>query len=802
VSASTIGTKRIGGTVVAPRAPGSGARRQRSRSRRTSTAERYAIYATAAVAGLLSLLSPAEPTSFRVTNALFTFAFAAGVTLAASRARRWTWLVLAGLAVVGSDQPVWLGFAGLGLAVALVATLLDRRRLPGAISAALSVQALLHLPDLGLSSGSAALVVVAVAPALISSYLVSPRRVRRRIHLALVVALGVLLAAAALLALSSYLAYSSANRAATKAKDGLEAARQGKSEDAAKLLGESASLFRQSNGYVAAPWAKPAQAVPLVAQQARALDVMTAEGARVASVAASTARQVDYEGLKVSGGRIDLAKVQAAQAPLAATAADLEAASAALADVRSPWLAAPLAAKLQDFERELGKARPQAEVAAMAAREAPALLGADGPKRYFVAFTTPAEERGLGGFMGSWAILTARDGKVEMTLHGRANDLNTAGGTRELTGPEDYLSRYQRFRPQDYFQDVTFSPDLPSVAEVVRQLYPQREGPNVDGGALDGMLVVDPYGLAALLELTGPVQVEGLDVPLTAKNAVDVLVRRQYLDLGTSAQRRAALDEAGRLTFDRLVSGDLPSPVRVADALGGAVADKHIMFTSFAGSDDELLRRIGVDGAFPRPAGGDLVSIRTQNKGNNKADIFLKRRIEYRPVVNPGTGAVEAKLTVVLTNESPDSGLPEAFLGSNDQGLPPGTNQMFFSVYSPLGLRKGSIDGKEQGFELQKELGWSVYSHYLTIPPGGTVTIDLDLFGTVNAGDYRLQLVAQPMVNADQVLVQLEPTPDWRITSAEAVGKGGFATEAGGARAVLAGTLSSDYDLRATFRER
>ena len=90
MSASTIGTKRIGGTVVAPRAPGSGARRQRSRSRRTSTAERYAIYVTAAIAGLLSLLSPAEPTSFLVTNALFTFAFAAGVTLAASRARRWT----------------------------------------------------------------------------------------------------------------------------------------------------------------------------------------------------------------------------------------------------------------------------------------------------------------------------------------------------------------------------------------------------------------------------------------------------------------------------------------------------------------------------------------------------------------------------------------------------------------------------------------------------------------------------------------------------------------------------------------
>lgn len=798
---TTIGNKGIRGTAVAPRAPGAGRRAGRSRSRRTSTAERFGIYATAAIAGVVALVSPAEPVAVGVASALIKAAFAAGITLAASRARRWTWLVMGGLAVVGSTQPLWLGFAAAGVVVALAATFLDRRRLPGAVSAALTIQALLHLPDHEVGAGTAALVLVAVAPVLISAYLVSPRRVRRRIHRVVLVAVGVLVLAGGLLALTSLLAYSSATRAAAKAKDGLEAVRNGNTADAAKLLGDSSTLFEQAHSYFAAPWAKPLLVVPVVSQQAQALETMTAEGARVSERAAVTARQVDYEGLKYQDGKIDLDRVRAAREPLARTADDLAAATAALDAVRSPWLVAPVAAKIDEFDRELRKVQPAAATAASAAREAPAVLGGDGPRRYFVAFTTPAEERGLGGFMGSWAILTADNGEVEMTLSGRASDLNTAGGTRDLTGPDDYLQRYQRFRPQDFIQDVTFSPDLPTVAEVVRQLYPQRTGPNVDGGPIDGVLVVDPYGLAALLELTGPVRVEGLDEPLTSKNAVDVLLRRQYLDFATNAERRDALDAAGRSTFEKLVSGSLPAPGKVADTLGPAVTDKHIMFRTFADSENDLFRRVGADGAFPRPDGQDLLAIRTQNKGNNKADIFLKRKIEYRPVYDPATGALEAKVRVTLTNESPTSGLPEAFLGSNDQGLPPGTNQMFFSIYSPLGLRKGSIDGQEQGFELQKELGWSVYSRYLTIPPGGSTEVVLDLFGSVDAVTYRLDMSAQPMANPDQVLVELTPSPGWAVTTATATERGGFAAESGGERAVLAGTLTTDYRLTARFRE-
>ena len=45
-----------------------------------------------------------------------------------------------------------------------------------------------------------------------------------------------------------------------------------------------------------------------------------------------------------------------------------------------------------------------------------------------MAFTTPAEARGLGGFMGNYAELTATDGQLGLTDFGRTAELN-AGGT-------------------------------------------------------------------------------------------------------------------------------------------------------------------------------------------------------------------------------------------------------------------------------------------------------------------------------------------------------------------------------------
>ena len=172
-------------------------------------------------------------------------------------------------------------------------------------------------------------------------------------------------------------------------------------------------------------------------------------------------------------------------------------------------------------------------------------------------------------------------------------------------------------------------------------------------------------------------------------------------------------------------------------------------------------------GAFPRPDGGDLVQVVTSNKGNNKIDSFLHRSLDYDLTYDPSTGATEGTLRVTLRNDAPSSGLPPAVIGSNDQGLAPGTNLSFVSLYTPLGLRTARLDDQEAGLEFQHELGWSVYSTYVTIPPGASRTIELRLFGTLEPREtYRLLVRAQPVVNPDEVHVRVHATGGWELARA------------------------------------
>ncbi len=88
----------------------------------------------------------------------------------------------------------------------------------------------------------------------------------------------------------------------------------------------------------------------------------------------------------------------------------------------SPWLIAPLQDRLADLDDDIDDAKPKLDNVVTAVQVAPAMLGADGERRYFIAFTTPAETRGLGGFMGNWAELTANDGRLAIAdfgTHGR-----------------------------------------------------------------------------------------------------------------------------------------------------------------------------------------------------------------------------------------------------------------------------------------------------------------------------------------------------------------------------------------------
>ncbi|MEL7208180.1 MAG: DUF4012 domain-containing protein, partial [Actinomycetota bacterium] len=569
------------------------------------------------------------------------------------------------------------------------------------------------------------------------------------------------------------------------AEAGLDAAENGEDEEAIARLGDAATRFGQVSDAFGTPWMRAARAVPVVGQHVEALEVVTAEGRRLAELASDAVREADIDSLAFEEGVLDLDRVAAVEPPLARSAAGLVEADAAIQGATTSWLVDPVRSRVDDFGGQVGDAAEDADVALDAVRAAPGLFGGRGERRYLLLFTTPAQARGLGGFIGSYGELTAIDGDVELTRSGRLRaELGPPFGEEayRISGPEDYLERWGRFDPGESVQDTTFSPDFPTVGGIWEELYPQAPG----GGALDGVIMVDPFGLAGLLELTGPIEVPGRAEPLTADNAAAFLLREQYADFQEDrAERVDFLEDASRITFEQLTTGDLPGPKTAIDALAPLVRGGHLAVHGVDDRERALFERTGLDGAFPEVR-GDFASLTAQNSGNSKIDAYVRRRIDYEVVVDPEAGLVDATVTIELANDAPPDGLPDVVLENRLAGRPEGTSSSLLSWYTPLELESITVDGEASSAARERELDRNVFSRLVDVAPMGTTTVVLELRGTHVDGDrYLLDLARQPTVNVDDLRVTIRGADGWRVARAT-----GADVDAG--VATLAGPFAED----------
>ncbi|MGA7757511.1 MAG: DUF4012 domain-containing protein, partial [Ilumatobacteraceae bacterium] len=388
--------------------------------------------------------------------------------------------------------------------------------------------------------------------------------------------------------------------------------------------------------------------------------------------------------------------------------------------------------------------------AVKAVRLAPQLLGADGPRRYFVAFTTPAEARGMGGFMGNWAVLTATDGRIRLSDFGRTRELNLGGrDQRFVTGPEDWLEQWGRYgftngpdgsTSDTPWSNISISPVFPSTAQVIEELLPQSGGPEIDG-----VFAFDPQVLEALLSMTGPVTVEGSERRLDESNVLQFLLVDQY-EIDDRRSRVDLLEDVSRATLQRVLGGALPNPTVVARELGPMVAQGRL--AGWAGDADEqaLFESVGLASSLPALDGGDGIAAVFNNAGPNKIDVYLERDLTYTAVVDERTGTVSATMQLTLTNTADPDGLPEGVVG-NYTGDPLGTNRTLLSLYSALPLVEATVDGKPLVMRAGEEVGWLVNSAFLGIPPGGSITVTAVYEGELDLPiGYTLALRPQPMV--------------------------------------------------------
>ena len=514
------------------------------------------------------------------------------------------------------------------------------------------------------------------------------------------------------------------------AQAGLSAARDGELEAAQAAFAEAEARFAVADDRLSSPFVAVAErTIPGVAQNLRAAGALIDSGRDLAVTAVAVADRAGAEDLQVVDGRVPIEAAAEVGEELAEARAVLATTQDRLGDIDSPWLVDEAREASVSLATQVADADASIEVAAETTRLLPGLLGGDGSRRWFVAVLSTSELRGAGGLLGNYAVLTADDGEVALERSGAIAELNAS---TDQDGVEDalpavYRELYSSWSPERFWQNLSVTPDFPTMGEAVTTVAPRS-----DAGPVDGVIGIDPLGLAALVELTGPVTVPSWPEPLGPDEIVEVLLFEQYRTFTDDAALDAFQTDVVEAVVDALTAGSLPPPSSLLATLAPAVAGGHLRLFSTVEDEQGLFDRIGLTGALEAPGTGDYFQLVSQNGSESKIDHFLRRAVDYAVEVDPVTGAASATATVTLTNLAPDSGLDGYIIGGRnaESVTTAGEMRCFTTVLTPLVVVGVSIDGgPEQPVQLGSEQGLFSGTVLHRIPSGATSTLVFRLEG-------------------------------------------------------------------------
>lgn len=690
----------------------------------------------ALIAGIVAALATASPTGSPSVDPMIVGGAVAAFTWLSAAASWWVLIVASGTALATSMRLDLIIIGAIALGVALRIGMHQRnhsvlRALVGAL-----VMNVLVRSDLGGFAGLSSIVGSSIA---ILIYISGTRRRPSEqsiwIHGATAGFFTAALAASGLLAASALNARSNLENAVDSLRDGMNQLSAGDLDAAADILDESARQLDLARDRVNAFWTQPARVVPVVAQHRRAIDDLSSDASDLVRIIIEELDRLDLDTLRPVGGVFDLQAVDRAAASTSRLRMAIGSIEDTVADTKSMWLVQPIQREIDDLSRELTKQRDRIEDVDAAMTELPDLLGRNEVRRYFIAFTTPAEARGAGGFMGSWAELTADQGRLTLSRQGRTGELNTTSpAERSVSGPEDFLATWGRYgftsddgaAESDVWSNVTVSAHFPSTGQIIAELYPQSGGREVDG-----VFALDVEALATFLEFTGPVNVEGVTQPIGPDNASQFLLFDQYR-LGDG--RTEVLDAVSRAVVESLLGGTLPGPRQLVETLAPAVRESRIVGYAVRPEEQDLFERLGMAGALPSPATDDAIVVAFNNASASKLELFLDTSMDYTMDVDE-RGALTSTLELTLTNAAPTSGWPEGVIG-NYVDLPTGTNQLMVTVYSRFAPTSVAFTGDEPESDVGLEAGYIVSRWFVVLDPDSTETLTVTFAGNLDPSTF------------------------------------------------------------------
>ncbi|MHA3024388.1 DUF4012 domain-containing protein [Mycobacterium sp. BMJ-28] len=531
---------------------------------------------------------------------------------------------------------------------------------------------------------------------------------------------------------------------AQSAKDSLSATQLEDADrfaDAAKVHAESATAATHS-----IPW-RIAAHVPWLGKP-------FATGQQISDVVLGLARDVLKPsadvGIAISpdrilqGSRLDVDLLRTKEPTLRKISENARRLATQADAISEPGYLSVLGAARTQLQAQAAKIATLLENTSLAARLAPAMMGADGPRNYFMGFQTNAEARGTGGILGGFGILHFDDGAATVEALGPNTEL--AGPFTPLDLGRDFADQYGFTNPSTDYRNSNLSSHFPYAAQVWKSMWAQQSGLNVDG-----VIAIDPVALSYILGATGPVTLADGEA-ITKDNVVELTESIAYQRFPTDqpARKQYLQDIANAVV--RKMTGKVESPRGLLDAMGKAVSERRIAVWSASPEEQKLLEETPIAHAIPDDA-APYAEVVINNLGGNKMDYYLRREIEYA-ADGCSQDRRNTTVTVKLKSVAPEQSLPDYVAGSGglrqDVPIKLPSGSMLTSVRL-IGTKGATIlsafsNGERIPVFTGTERGHPTFEIQVAIPPRQAGELVFRLSEPTAAGDARVPV--QPLIDS------------------------------------------------------
>ena len=445
----------------------------------------------------------------------------------------------------------------------------------------------------------------------------------------------------------------------------------------------------------------------------------------------------------LEGGRVDVQALREAAPKLSEISRAVTGLDAQAAKISEPTYLSAIGDARSQLQAQMSDISGLLRNVDLAARLAPSMMGADGPRTYFMGFQTNAEARGTGGLLGGFGILKFDNGKPTVDTLGQNTELRDGPFAPIDLGPE-FVQQYGFTNPFSDIRNSNQSPHFPYAAQIWKSMWEQQSGTKVDGA-----IAIDPVALSYILGATGPVTMPDGEV-ISKDNVVELTESTVYARFPTDQPaRKQYLQDVAGAVVNHMTDREVNSPRELLDALGKAVSEGRIAVWSASPADQELLEQTPLAHVIPDdPA--PYARVVVNNLGGNKLDYYLRTKIEFSADSCIGETR-KSTVTVQLTNTAPEGPLPDYVTAAPGfpkfAGLfPSGTNFAQVTLIATTGAKLEAliVRNEKTPFYSGTDRNHPVFMTQVAIPRGKSIELKFLLTEPTAPGAPRVPV--QPFV--------------------------------------------------------